>query len=550
MKRLFLILCLLCSLSVHAQDRVSLTGLWECSVGDSLNYKDYVELPGAYRSQGEIWYRKSVYVPEIWKYMRVVLFLERPYVETTVFVNGEKILRQISLSTPHQCDVTRWLKVGKRNTIVVCVNSGTSRWNGITGRMELRVQPRELYIDKVRLTPDLSKGRIHLGLDAGGVVADAMYRGYQPIENYYTFSVMLDGDSPDNARMGAWGLTRPHVECNFNFADSIYLWYEFHPQLYRIGISLGDDYHETTFGMRELGKDSCLYTINGRPMLLRGAVENLCPSDSVCLMYEDEWETIFSGYKKYGLNYVRFPYCPPEAAFQVADRQGLYLEVTDPSGSVEESKRIIDIYGHHPSFMMMSASQKADSVWEQTMLKYDSTKIYNPQIPVIAPGDSLHYKQTIERILLTKEEAGFLLSSFKDVTSKIDANNWAEYCSPVIPLAKLPKTDYSNKDTLVVPVEIYNAMYGKLLHARNSYYLIDADQHVVGGGLLSGGDIPVGKNISIGTVSCPLNRIKEPTKLTLIVAIAGKLKNHWDFWVYPTDSVETTSSPSSPSSPK
>ena len=547
MKRLFLILCVLCSLSVHAQDRVDLTGMWECSVGDSLHYNDFVELPGAYRSQGETWYRKSVYVPEIWRYLRVVLFLERPYVETTVFVNGEKILHQMSLSTPHQCDVTRWLKVGQRNTIVICVNSGTSRWNGITGCMELRVQPKELYIENVRVRPDLSNGCVHLSLDIGGPSSLDRFHDYL---NFYTIAVVKDGDDTNKAIVHRGFCTEPHTEFNFHFVDSVYLWYEHRPQLYRMGISLNDDYYETTFGMRELGKDSCQYTINDRPMLLRGTVESLCPSDSVCPMYEDEWETVFSEYKKYGLNYVQFQYCPPEAAFQVADRQGIYLEVADPSGSVEESKRIIDTYGHHPSFMMMSASQRADGIWEQTMLKYDSTKIYNPKFPVITPGDSLHYKQAIERILLTKEETGFLLSSFKDVASKMNVDDWMEFCSPVVALAKFPKTDYSNKDTLVVPVEIYNAMYGNLLKVRNSYYLTDADQHVVGGGLLSGGDIPVGKNISIGTINWPLNSISEPTKLTLIVTIAGKLKNHWDFWVYPTDSVEMTSSPSSPSSPK
>ena len=546
MKRLFLIFCVLCSLSVYAQERVDLTGLWECSVGDSLHYKDYVELPGAYRSQGEIWYRKSVYVPGIWSSLRVVLFLERPYVETTVFVNGEKILYQMSPSTPHQCDVTRWLKAGQRNTIVICVNSGTSRWNGITGCMELRVQPRNLYLDKVRLTPLLSKGRLHLGLDAGGAIADNMKRGYQYFGDYYVFSVMLDGDNPDNAMMGVWGLEHPHVECNYQFTDSVFLWYEYRPQLYRMGISLGDDYYETTFGMRELGKDSCQYTINDRPMLLRGTVESLCPMDSVCLMYEDEWEPIFSEYKKYGLNYVRFPYCPSEAAFQVADRQGLYLEIEDPTGSVEESKRIIDTYGHHPSFMMMSASQRADSVWEQTMLEYDSTKIYNPKFPLIAPGDSLHYKQAIEQILLTKGDAGFLLSSFKDVASKMGVDGWMEFCSPVVAVAKFPKTDYSNKDTLIVPVEICNAMYGNLLRVRNSYYLTDADQQVIGGGLLAGGDIPVGKNISIGTINWPLNTIKEPTKLTLTVVIAGKLKNHWDFWVHPEEDSQTADDEETP----
>ena len=37
-----------------------------------------------------------------------------------------------------------------------------------------------------------------------------------------------------------------------------------------------------------------------------------------------EWERIFSIYKSYGLNHVRFhSWCPPEAAFTAADRIGM-----------------------------------------------------------------------------------------------------------------------------------------------------------------------------------------------------------------------------------
>ena len=159
--------------SVQAQERISLSGIWNFSVGDSLNYDDVVTLPGSmltndkgnpvtvktpwtgslydssyyfnpymekYRVEGamkfpffltpekhyvgQAWYKKSVYVPQSWKGRRVVLFLERPHIETTVFVNGEKILRQMSLSTPHECDVTRFIVPGQRNNIVICVYNG------------------------------------------------------------------------------------------------------------------------------------------------------------------------------------------------------------------------------------------------------------------------------------------------------------------------------------------------------------------------------------------------------------------------------------------
>ena len=64
--------------------------------------------------------------------------------------------------------------------------------------------------------------------------------------------------------------------------------------------------------------------------------------------------------------------------------------------------------------------------------------------------------------------------------------------------------------------------------------------NVVTGGVLSVGNIPVAKNVEAGTIRYPLDKIKKPSKLRLFVAVAGKLRNFWDFWVYPTDSVETS----------
>ena len=80
---------------------------------------------------------------------------------------------------------------------------------------------------------------------------------------------------------------------------------------------------------------------------------------------------MFSAVKAHGLNHVRFhSWCPPEAAFETADKMGVYLQVecsswansTTRLGSGEpidqyiwnESKRIVKAYGNHPSFVMLA----------------------------------------------------------------------------------------------------------------------------------------------------------------------------------------------------
>ena len=109
---------------------------------------------------------------------------------------------------------------------------------------------------------------------------------------------------------------------------------------------------------------------------------------------------IFAKCQEYGLNHMRFhSYCPPEAAFAAADKMGFYLQPEGPSWPnhgvklnrgmpidqylMDESKRIIDEYGHHPSFVMMAAGNEpaGDWVtycnkWVETMHDYDSTRVY------------------------------------------------------------------------------------------------------------------------------------------------------------------------------
>ena len=735
----FLIGLLMGGLQVWSQETINLAGEWELSLGDSLHYNDYVILPGSlltngkgdpvsvktkwtgslydssyyfnpymekYRVEGNMkfpffltpethyvgyaWYKKSVYVPASWKRSRVTIFLERPHIETTIYVNGVKIQHQLSLSTPHMCDITRWLNAGQRNTIVICVYNGIENvcvgqdshsvtdqtqgnWNGIAGTMELRAQPKDLYIEKVRLRPDLLHGCVHLSLDAGG------WNRFDDYNVYYSIAVVKDGDDPSKAIVQYRYLTEPHIEYDFNFVDSVYLWDEFHPAVYRIGISLGDDYYETTFGMRHVSVSDRQIQLNGHPIWLRGTVENCCfPETGYPPTDEESWTKIFQKCKSYGLNHMRFhSYCPPEAAFAAADRVGFYLQPEGPSWPnhgvklrrgqkideylLAESKRIIDAYGHHPSFLMMAAGNEpaGDWVsycndWVKEMKKYDPSKIYcgasvgggwawddgseyhvkggargldwdrhaphsdddyydqilrprnykgaeDNNSPIIAHEQgqwcafpdfkeisqytgvykaknfeifrdllrdngmeqmaekflmasgklqTLCYKYEIERNLRTPDYAGFQLLALNDYSGQgtalegvlnvhwqekgyTSAKEWKDFCNAIVVLARFPKFVFAADDTLKVPVEVINAYSSIVDSVRSAYYITNEKQEVLAGGSLANGVLPIGKNIDLGTVVFPLNKITKPSKLTLTVTLSGVIKNHWEFWVYP-----------------
>lgn len=332
---------------------------------------------------------------------------------------------------------------------------------------------------------------------------------------------------------------------------------------------------------------------------------------------------------------------------------------------VEESKRILDEFGHHPSFVMMAAGNEpaGDWVnycndWVKQMRKYDASKLYcgasvgggwawdggseyhvkggargldewnrsapssdndyysgiefprnykdtvPNQTPIVAHEQGqwcafpdfkeisqytgaykarnfeifrdllrdngmepmaekflmasgrlqvLCYKYEIERNLRTKDYAGFQLLGLNDYSGQgtalvgplnvfwrekgyCTAEEWRQFCSVIVPLARFPRFVYTSADTLRVPVEVYNA-YSNTVGGLHTVYTITADSaRVVAQGQLSSPVLPIGKNTPLGTVTLPLSGFKAPQKLTLTVRLADKnWKNHWDFWVYPAE---------------
>jgi len=404
----------------HAQATLSLAGAWDFSLNDSTVFQDYVILPGSmltngkgdgvttrtqwtgslydssyyfnpymerYRQEGAMkfpffltperhyvgaaWYHRAVYVPREWNYSDIILFIERPHIETTVYVNGHKVGHGMSLSVPHRFDVSRYIRCGQKNDITIRVYNGIENvcvgqdshsvtdqtqgnWNGMVGRIELQAGP---VIWRKRVIPHWETKKVEV------IINDDSY--FMPLP------------------------------------QDMALWDEFHPQLYQYTFDYEGMPVDVTFGLRDIRVEGSQLLLNGQPLYLRGTVENCCfPETGYPPTDVDEWMRIFQKCKDYGLNHVRFhSYCPPEAAFDAADRVGIYLQPEGPSWPnhgvklrrgqkidqylMDETKRIIDEYGHHPSFLMMATGNEpaGDWVsycndWVREMKKYDPTKIY------------------------------------------------------------------------------------------------------------------------------------------------------------------------------
>ena len=239
---------------------------------------------------GHAWYERTVSIPKQWKGRQVTLYLERPHIETTVTLNGHKVGHQLSLSTPHQFDLTPYILYGSRNKLSIEVYNGIENvsvgqdshsvtdqtqgnWNGIIGKIELQAGP---IIWRKRVIPHWEDHTIDI------VVNDTTY----------------------------------HLELG---ADTL-RWDEFHPQLYTRSVIYKGMPVSITFGLRDIRVDGRQLYINNRPLFMRGTVGNCCfPETGYPPTDEASWERVLAKCKEYGINLIRFhSYCPPEAAFSVS----------------------------------------------------------------------------------------------------------------------------------------------------------------------------------------------------------------------------------------
>jgi hypothetical protein len=156
-------------------------------------------------------------------------------------------------------------------------------------------------------------------------------------------------------------------------------WSEFIPVTHTVTATLGKGKTATqlteSFGLREFKAAGRGFTINGQRTFLRGTVQ--CaefPQTGHPDLTGAQWEKIFSTAKAYGLNHLRFhSWCPPQVAFEIADRLGFYLQVELPNWTFKmgkhplvdawlktEAENIFREYGNHPSFVLFSLGNELD----------------------------------------------------------------------------------------------------------------------------------------------------------------------------------------------
>ncbi|MBX3435043.1 MAG: glycoside hydrolase family 2 [Pirellulales bacterium] len=344
---------------------------------------------------GPAWYRRTVRVPDAWRGRRVTLQLERCHWTTAVWIDGQAVGRRDSLSAPHEYDVTDWARPGERE-IVVCVDNRVhvhlgpnshsisdhtqGNWNGVVGQVRLAATPR-IWIDRVRVRGDAREKTFAVEVALGN-------RTGRAAEGALTASVLPRGDAQAGPWQSSLAVTSAGAEqtvrLEVRLPPDSPAWDEFAPALYDIDVVWRPTDGErseahavrTTSGLRDVSVQGSQIAVNGRPVFLRGALDCcLFPKTGYPPTDLPSWRRLLQTCRAYGLNHLRFhSYCPPEAAFLAADELGVYLQPEcanwanqgaslGDGGPVDqyvydETQRILDAYGHHPSFLLFACGNE------------------------------------------------------------------------------------------------------------------------------------------------------------------------------------------------
>lgn len=394
---------LLLSLTATAQLSIDLSGEWkvnllqngkqsdamkvvlpgtldDASIGEANSLEPMLQKPQLSRLTrkhsfiGTAIYQRDIYITHEMAAQPLQLLFERVMWRSRLAIDGRDIGQmQESLVAPHHFLINDGLTEG-RHTLTLTIdnsklhdisvdnlahsytNDTQIMWNGVLGRMELNIQP---FISDVQVYPDIDHQQAIVKVKTNVTKKEP------------TLLFMLDGRTVKPVKTGPDEYLLP--------ISDMRLWSEFQPHLYAFTVTPLAASHAplasktVTFGMRSFKAQGNRLLINGQPTFLRGTLECcIFPLTGTPPTDERGWMKVFTIAREYGLNHLRFhSWCPPEAAFRVADKMGFYCQVELPNWSLTVNKdsatarflynefdNIIRHYGNHPSLCIISCGNE------------------------------------------------------------------------------------------------------------------------------------------------------------------------------------------------
>lgn len=405
--------------TTNSRQSISLNGQWrffadsddqfKLTLPDKEQFQRQLTVPGSWEEQGigeeptyshmDTWTKRREYVGAAWYALSFELpnaagdqlcQLELAGVHWTskLWINGQYAGEADSLLTEHHYDVTKWVRYGTNNEIMVCIDNRmklplegshihtketATNWGGITGGATITLLPA-LHIEKVAIYPNYSERQVMVKAQI------AAPTDFKAAQRYELTAVGQHRDGkPASERVTCSLSVNEEVELIIPFEEGAIEWSDSNPYLYKIELSLlanGNvvDHNWRTVGLRQLHADGTTLTLNGDPIFLRGYVDCcIFPLTGYPSWDKTHYVKQFEIAKQYGFNHVRLhSWTPPRPFWEAADEAGMLVQTELPNWSTvylnrgsmpneavhqyfrKELLLLLDRLQEHPSFVLFS----------------------------------------------------------------------------------------------------------------------------------------------------------------------------------------------------
>lgn len=350
-------------------------------------------LTDPYLFEGYTWYNREVEFKDI-EDKELFLIIERTRV-SHVWVDDKYAGSNNSLCSSHKYKITPFIGKGKHKITIMVDNTSypvkgghmtspdtQTNWNGITGQLYIDIC-NKVFLENIQIYPDLEGNKI---------LVKTMLKGGPK----HTVKVFVSDEKIN--QVSNYDLIEGENQFIYSMEEKATAWSEHTPKVYTLHL---DDL-TVKFGFRNFSAAGKYFEINGRRTFLRGKHDGLIfPMTGYAPTDVDSWINVLKTAKEYGINHYRFHTCtPPDAAFTAADLLGIYMEpelpfwgtVTNTGEEnhdeaaqkylIEEGFRILNEFGNHPSFVMMSLGNELWGSKERLneilgmYRKYDTRHLY------------------------------------------------------------------------------------------------------------------------------------------------------------------------------
>ena len=582
-------------------DTVTLPGTTDTNQkGTPLNrFDETTHLSRHYSYKGRAWYSRDVNFPTAWSGKPVTLLLERTKY-TEVYLDGQLIGCSNDISTPQH--YTLPYSEG-RHTITIMVDNGShlpeqiyasshactedtqTNWNGIIGKIELRVGHQMPNIYRPATKPLTIEGR-HFRLDGKKVFLRGKHdacvwplTGHVPMDyaSWFNYLQRCADYGINHVRFHSWCppeeafvaadslniILQPELPFwgDFNDKDSILMAF-----LHKEGENILRWYgHHKSFRMFALGNE------------LWGSIDKMKAFvDDFRRIAPDKLYTFGSNYYlgyqgvKPGMDYFTTCRVGGEAwgsynthtrgSFSFADAfDGGIINHFRPNGrqNFEEgcARSSVPVISHESA--QFQTYPDYNEIKKYTgVLRPCNMEVFRQRLTdagMANQADAFHrasgrwsyllYKQDIEMDLRTPNMAGFqlldlqdypgqgsayvgILDAFMDSKGICTKDEWRQFCSPIVPLLVCDAYCFTFSEGIHGRIQVANYGGSSLLGHKVRWTCAGQQGELT---------IPDGDGLmDIGSFDVDLTHLKKATRMKLTLQI-GDYKNSYDLWAYPDE---------------